>query len=218
MTPPSVEVVVFVHGMANFAHNRGTKADQEYLLRDRLDQRHDLRGVFDDSGNYAFATTLGSEALRTGVLAALRSRYDVAGAIVVPRAAASAGLDDLERIALDSYGSRFRSADYAVSLDSGRWRLGLVFMDSGSSLEPGAANQLRQQHDDHLKVLSVRDMMVGVLKYDQGKRIPWGVPAGFVERMLRDSHQALLASGRSARTVRGAPPLFSQVPRASRSL
>ena len=166
---------------------------------------------------YAFATTLGSESLRADVLTALRSRYDVSGVIVVPRAACAAGLDELERIALGRYGSRFRSADYAVSLGSGRWRLGLVFMDSGSSLEPEAANRLRHQHDDHLEVLSVHDLMVGVLKYDQGKRIPWGAPAGFVGRMLSDSRQALLATGRSARTVRGALRLFSREPRANQS-
>ena len=202
-TPPLAEAIVFVHGMANFAHNRGTKADQERLLRDRLDQRHGLRGVFDDSGNYAFLTVLGLSALRTGVLTALRSKYEVAGAVVVPRATCAAGLKTLEQIAVDRYGSRFRNTDYAVTLASGLWRLGLVFMDSRSGIEPRASMRLRQHHDARLAILTVHDLMVGVLKYDEGKRIPWGVPAGFIERALSDTDHALLATGRSARTVRG---------------
>jgi len=165
---PTEELAVFVHGMANFAHNRGTKADQEHLLRDQLDRRHGFQDAFDDSGNFAFSSSLGSQALRADVLAALRTAYKVTGLVVVARAACEVALQELERIAVDNFGTRFRSADYGVNLESGLWRLGLVFTDSGVPLEPALTNHLYEHPADHLKILSVRDPMIGVLKYDPG--------------------------------------------------
>jgi len=201
--------------MANFAHNRRTKADQERLLRERLDSQHDFRGAFDDSGNFAFASRLGQESLRADVLAALRTEFKVKWVMVVARTTCTVALQELERIAFDSYGSRFLPANYAVNLHSRRWRLGLVFVNAVAPLEREASSRLRRIREDDLKVLNVRDLMVGVLKYDQGRRIPWGVPAGYVERALGASRRESLATGRSAKTVRGALGLFSRVPRES---
>jgi hypothetical protein len=202
MTP--LEVVVFAHGMANFGHNRGVKSAQESLLRDRLDSRHELLGIFDDSGNYAFRSVLSPELLRGDVLRALRGTYDIRDVIIVPRSLCLVALRELEQIARGRYGSSFNEADYAVHLDSKRWRLGLVFIDAGSPVGSETLNQLCQHEDQTLRVLSARCGVVGVLKYDQGpKRIPWGAPALSVAKVLERANYGPIATGRSARTVRG---------------
>ena len=45
--------IVFVHGMANFSHNRILKKCQEQLIRNQVGARHRFLGTFDDSGNFA---------------------------------------------------------------------------------------------------------------------------------------------------------------------
>lgn len=50
-----MELVAFAHGMANFAHNRGTKDEQGALIREELSGPScEFLGAFDDSGNFAF--------------------------------------------------------------------------------------------------------------------------------------------------------------------
>ncbi len=68
---PRSEFVAFAHGMGNFSHNRGTTQAQASLLRGALGDRHELLGVFDDSGNFAVASAAGPLAVRTDLLAGL---------------------------------------------------------------------------------------------------------------------------------------------------
>ena len=129
-TTDSVRLVVFARGMASFGHNRGTKADQERLLSHRVDPRHGFLGAFDDSGNYAFASSLGIESAREAVLTALNTKYAIGGVVVVDRPSLAAALEDVERRARELYGKRFDDSDYSVREPSGLWRLGLVFTDA----------------------------------------------------------------------------------------
>ena len=102
------ELIVFAHGMANFAHKRGTKEDQERLIRTQPSARHKFLGAFDDSGNFAFVTLGDSGDLQAKVLAALKRQYEVKGVVVIERARADQALAALERIARVRYGDNFQ--------------------------------------------------------------------------------------------------------------
>ncbi len=195
------ELLVFIRGMANFRHNRGTKRKQERLIRDQLGTRHALLGVFEDSGNYAFATTWGADRLCLDVLTALRSKYKVNAAVVVPRAEAAEALAALEQAARARYGDAFSPKDYGVRRAPGRWRVGCVFVSC--EIPETRAADLLALDTPTLCVMTVTRQVVGVSKLDTGRRIPWGNPAGVVSRLFDEGTPHLLTTGRSARTVRG---------------
>ncbi|MFQ5828276.1 MAG: hypothetical protein ACE5JD_03855 [Candidatus Methylomirabilia bacterium] len=204
------ELIAFAHGMGNFAHNRGTKEEQERLIRDHPDAGHRFLGAFDDSGNFAFATSRDMEELQADVLAALNVKYEVEGVVIIAREGAARALATLEGIARSRYGSKFRLRDYAVSKECKRWRLGFVFIDQEAGLSSVSIDELESLSNEDVEVLSVHEGIVGVLKFDQGKRIPWGEPAGTVAGLLGRMTPRLLATGRSARTVRGVLRKFPQ--------
>ena len=77
------ELIVFAHGMANFAHNRVSKKYQEQLVRAQIGARHKFLGAFDDSGNFAFVTLYSASTLQADILAALRQKCKVKGAVVI---------------------------------------------------------------------------------------------------------------------------------------
>jgi hypothetical protein len=213
MTSPS-ETIVFVHGMANFATNRGTKLEQEQLLRDGLPCDYGFLGAYDDSGNYAFRGAATEVALIPAVLGALRKRYTTQGAIALSRASAASALLALEIEAQRRFSSALRLRDYAVLIDGRHWRLGLVLLDP-SSIQGTPSTGLLSVEDAALRVLTLSTASVGVLKYDEEPRIPWGQPAGQIARLICAAKPAF-ATGRSARTVRGIlrrfrPPPVSSV-------
>jgi hypothetical protein len=203
LEPGLRELVVFAHGMANFAHNRDTKAAQEDLIRAALADRHQFLGTFEDSGNFAFVTAAVRHQLETDVMRALNTRYRVQGVVTVERARLADELAALEELAKAKYGEQFRTSDYGVETRSGRWRLGLVFIKSGGATDADRGGEgLRHEglKDGQVEVLRAHGGIVGVLKFDPKRpRIPWGVPA----RIVSDTMNATIATARSARTVRG---------------
>jgi hypothetical protein len=206
----SVEFLVFVRDMADFERNRGTLVAQETLLRTKLGSRHRFLGAFDDSGNYAFATSHDPEGLCHDVLTALRTTYRVHEAVVVPREDVVAALDTLERAALKRYGNAFSSRTYGVQGPSGTWRVGVVFV---SPPIPAAQTKVLFHIDTStLATLTVAPHVVSVAKLDAGRRIPWGYPAREVARRLKTSLRRVVTTGRSGRTVRGAVGLFPRNP------
>lgn len=210
------ELIAFARGMANFAHNRGTKKNQERLMRDQLSARHKFLGAFDDSGNFAFVTLRNSRELQADVLAALNLDYKVEGVVIINRAQAAEALAVLETIAKARYGDKFHARDYTVWKDGKRWRPGLVFMDQEARLD-SASKDLHRVHDRHMEVLSVQGGIIGVLKFDPKKpRIPWGQPAGIVTRAVAGGTSRVVATGRSARMVRGVLSVFSEESNARR--
>ncbi len=161
------ELVVFAHGMANFGHNRGTKAEQERLLGSRVDPRHGFLGAFDDSGNYAFISSLGADSVREGVLAALNAKFDVTGVVVVSRASCVAVLEEVERGARERHGRRFDDAAYSVREPSGLWRLGFVFTDCDEQVPPVS----RWPFDVLVKVANSRQLLSdGTARHCEGLR------------------------------------------------
>ncbi len=212
MSTSTPELVVFAHGMRNFAHNPGTREDQERLLREALAaRRHTLVGAFGPTGNFAFVTSSDAETLRSDVLAALNRRYRVRGVVVVTRERCVEALNALEQGATTHFGSRFQAANYSVSRPPGRWRLGFVFTDLASERGAQAREALGRLRHHHVGLLSVEGAeggIVGVVKYDPPQpRIPWGVPAGLVAKALTGIISGV-ATARSARTVRGILELF----------
>ncbi len=203
------ELIVFVHGMANFAHNRVSKKCQEQLVCAQIGARHKFIGAFDDSGNFAFVTPHSSSTLQADILAALRQRCDVKGAVVIDRTRVANALSDLENIARAKYGNRFQAWDYTVWKNSERWKLGFVFLDMGTGLNLASTSQLLGFQNTHMEVLSVQGNIVGVLKFDPEKpRVPWGVPASDVASVVAGGTSSLVATGRSARTIRGILRIF----------
>ncbi len=207
-----LDLVVFAHGMANFRYNLGTKAEQERLLGECIDRRHGFLGAFEDSGNYAFVSCLGVGALRQAVLSALNTKYDVADVVVVARSSCAAALLEVEHAAGERHHDDFDRSDYSVRQPSGLWRLGLVLVGVSSVLDEETWIRILAFEHERVRFLSSRAGVIGVLKYDQGKRIPWGEPAGVVAdgltKLLGGQVSGLVATGRSARTVRGVLRLF----------
>lgn len=204
------ELLVFVKDMADFERNRGTKVEQEQLIRERLGSDHTFFGAFDDSGNYAFAAAHGPDRLGHDVLAALGTRYHVREAVVVRRAEAAGALDGLERAAHECYGKAFSSKDYGVQRPTGRWRVGVVFV--GPEIPLAQVEGLRVLDTLTLTTLTVTPRVVGIAKLDSGRRIPWGHPAGEVAKRLKAAVPGVVATGRSGRTVRGVLRLFPRDP------
>ena len=119
------ELIVFVHVMVNFSHNRtkrnaGEKEAQERLIREEGSSRHDFLGAFDDSGNFAFRTEHDSIQLKADVLTVLSREYKVKGAVVVERNRTHRVLGDLTNYAATSIWriseSRITSFSRIVSL------------------------------------------------------------------------------------------------------
>lgn len=57
---PMRELIVFVHGMVNFSHNRtkldiGEKEAQERLIQEKLGFHYNFRGAFDDSRQFCIS-------------------------------------------------------------------------------------------------------------------------------------------------------------------
>lgn len=198
------ELIVFAHGMANFSRNRGSKKCQEQLIHNQVGARHTFLGAFDDSGNFAFVTPQSSSALQTDILTALRQKYCVKGVVVIDRANVTNALSDLENTARAKYGNGFQDWDYTVWKNDDRWKLGFVFLDMGTGLNLASTNRLHGFQNAHMEVLSVQGNIVGVLKLDpKTPRVPWGVPAKSVACVAAGGTSNLVATGRSARTVRG---------------
>lgn len=188
--------------MGNFRHNRGTMAAQAQLLREALGHRHRLCGIYSHTGNYAFSTAEGPETLAVDVMAALNRRFRVMGVVVVSPPVLAQALAALERVASERLGARFDTSYYGASQPDGRWRAGLVLTDVPPSREDVLRQALDELRNGRVAVLTTRDGLVGVLKRDHGRRIPWGVPAGLVGRAIERSGLAIVATGRSGRTAR----------------
>lgn len=203
------ELVVFVHGMANFSHNRvvgssNEKEAQERLIRERLGQRHQFLGAFDDSGNYGFRTIHSPAELKAEILEALGSEYRVKGAVVAERASIAETLDSLDILCGKIYRGQFQDKDNLVLKDLNPWRLGLVFVQEMHDARIGYVPELLELECEHVEVLTVQEGIVGVLKFDPKKpRIPWGRPAKVVEDARSGLGATWLATARSAGTVRG---------------
>ena len=210
------ELIVFVHGMVNFSHNRTAgifreKEAQERLIYKQIGSRHNFLGAFDDSGNYAFRTMYPPVELKAEVLGTLSKEYRVKGAVVVERASAEEALASLDALCDQIYQEQFRARDNLVLKELMPWRLGVVFVQELYDVKVSFVKELADLEDEHLEILSVQHGIVGVLKLDPKKpRIPWGEPALTVEGVLAKSGANWLATGRSARTVRGVLRKFSQ--------
>ena len=207
------ELIVFAHGIVNFSHNRterdvGEKEAQERLIRDQVGSQHSFLGAFDDSGNFAFRTEHDSARLKTDVLAVLNREYRVKGAVVVERYRTQKVLGDVTNLCNQIYSDHCGVQNYLVWKEYQPWRVGMVFV--GELYEKRSAIELINFQDDHVEILSLQDGFVGLLKFDPKKpRIPWGEPAKSVEATLASLGAKWLATGRSARTVRGVLRKFS---------
>lgn len=209
------ELIMFVHGMVNFSHNRtkrsiGEKEAQERLIREDGGSHHNFLGAFDASGNFAFRTGHDPSRLRADILAILNREYEIKGAVVVERHRTQKVLGDVMQLCRQLYREHFRSQDFLVLKNGQRWRLGMVFVEELYERHIGYVEELINLRDDDVEILSLQDGLVGLLKFDPAKpRIPWGVPARAVEDTLASMGAKWLATGRSARTVRGVLRKFS---------
>ncbi len=128
------ELIVFVHGMANFSHNRtkrgvGEKEAQERLIREQVGSCHSFLGAFDDSGNFAFCTEHDPARLKTDILAVLNLEYKVKGAVVVEKCRTQKVLVDVTKLCSQIYSAHFDLRDYLVWENCQPWRLGMVFVE-----------------------------------------------------------------------------------------
>ena len=209
------ELIVFAHGMVNFSHNRnerdlGEKEAQERLIRNQVGSHHSFLGAFDDSGNFAFRTEHDPARLKADILAVLNLEYKVKGAVVVERYRTKNVLGDVTKLCSQIYSEHFRTQDYLVVKDCQPWRLGMVFVEALYEKHISYVEELINFQDDRVEILSLQDGFVGLLKFDPAKpRIPWGEPAKTVEEILGSIGAKWLATGRSARTVRGVLRKFS---------
>lgn len=209
------ELIVFVHGMANFSHNRtprgiGEKEAQERLIQEQLGSRHNFLGAFDDSGNFAFLTEHDPVQLKTDVLGVLNMEYKVKGAVIVERYRAAQIFGDVAKLCGQIYGKQFQARNYLVWKDNQPWRLGMVFVEELYEKRVRYVEELTNCQDARVEILSLQDGFIGLLKFDPKKpRIPWGVPAQIVEDVLAGLGAKWLATGRSARTIRGVLRKFS---------
>lgn len=203
------ELVVFVHGMANFSHNRtqggiGEKGAQERLIRKQLGSNHTFLGAFDDSGNFAFLTEKNPIQLKVDVLKALNMEYEVKGAVTVERDRLQGSLDNLVTLCRQIYGEQFQASDNLVWKAHQPWRLGMVFVQELYDKRIGTMEGLHTVPGARTELLTVQEGIIGVLKFDPKRpRIPWGEPAQTVECILARIDAKWRATGRSARTVRG---------------
>lgn len=210
------ELIVFVHGMVNFSHNRtkkdvGEKDAQERLIRKEVCSRHNFLGAFDDSGNFAFLTEYDPVQLKLDVLAALNMEYKVKGAVVIERYRVEQVLRDVDKLCGQIYGEQFRAQDNLVWKDYQPWRLGMVFVQELYDKRSSYLEELVNFHDARVEILSLQDGFIGLLKLDPRKpRIPWGEPAQTVAGVLAGLGAEWLASGRSARTIRGVLRKFTR--------
>jgi hypothetical protein len=209
------ELIVFVHGMVNFSHNR-TKQDvaekeaQERLIRDQVGSHHSFLGAFDDSGNFAFRTEYEPVRLKADVLAILNQEYKVKGAVVVERCRTQKVLRDVTKLCSQMYSKDGVSGNCLVWKDSQPWRLGMVFVEELYEKHISYIEELVNLQDDLIEILTLQDGFVGLLKFDpETPRIPWGEPAKTVEKILASLGAKWLATGRSARTVNGVLRKFS---------
>ena len=206
---------MFVHGMVNFSHNRtkrnaGEKDAQERLIREKGSSHHNFLGAFDDSGNFAFRTEHDPARLKADLLAVLNLEYKVKGAVVVERHRTQKVLGDVTKLCNQIYSGHFRIQDYLVLKDCQPWRLGFVFVEELYEKHISYVEELINLEDDRVEILSLPDGYIGLLKFDPEKpRIPWGEPAKTVEEVLASLGAKWLATGRSARTVRGVLRKFS---------
>ncbi len=86
----------------------------------------------------------------------------------------------------------------------------MVFVEELYERHIGYVEELINLRDDDVEILSLQDELVGLLKFDPTQpRIPWSVPARAIEDTLASIGAKWLATGRSARTVRGVLRKFS---------
>jgi len=114
--------------MGTFKTRRIKKNDQAELICKPLG-RHCFRGVFDDSGNFAFSTSHSPEKLQSDILEALnrylegKKQKPVKGVVVINRESLEKALSELQAIAADKYKKSFQEQDYTVCKNGDRWRL-----------------------------------------------------------------------------------------------
>jgi hypothetical protein len=207
------DLVVFVHGMGTFETRRIKKNDQAELICKPLG-RHRFRGIFDDSGNFAFSTSHSPEKLQSDILEALKRHLEgkkqkpVKGLVVINRESLEKALSELKAIAANKYKKSFQERNYTVCKNGVRWRLGFVFLDMEKGSKCTFASQVYDLNDC-MEVLSVQEDMIGMLKFNPKKpRIPWGVPSEKVASFLGKVKSNVVATGRSARTVCGVLRVF----------
>jgi hypothetical protein len=180
------------------------------LIREEGGSHHDFLGAFDDSGNFAFRTEYGPARLKADILAILNLEYEVKGAVVVERHRTQKVLGGVTKLCSQIYSEQFRTQDYLVLKDCQPWRLGMVFVEELYEKHISYIEELINFRDDRVEILSLQDGFVGLLKFDPANpRIPWGVAAKTVEETLASIGAKWLATGRSARTVRGVLRKFS---------
>lgn len=174
------ELILFVHGMVNFSHNRtkqdaGEKKAQERLIREEGGSHHNFLGAFDDSGNVAFRTEHDPARLKADILAVLNLEYKVKGAVVVERHRTQEVLGDVTKLCSQIYSNHFRTREYLVLKDCQPWRLGMVFVEELYEGHISYVEELVNFRDGRVEILSLQDGFVGRLKFDSVKpRIPWG--------------------------------------------
>lgn len=180
------------------------------MIQKQVGPHHSFLGAFDDSGNFAFRTKHGPTRLKTNVLAALNLEYNVKGAVIVEKCRTEKVLGDITNLCSQVYSNHFEARSYLVWKDCQPWRLGMVFVEELYEKRISYVEELLNFQDDRVEILSLQDGFVGLLKFDPLKpRIPWGEPAKTVEGVLASLGAKWLATGRSARTVRGVLGKFS---------
>lgn len=161
-------------------------------------------------GNFAFLTEHNSMQLKTDVLAALNTAYEVKGAVVVERYRVEEAFEAVAKLCRQIYGEEFRPRSYLVRKDCQPWRLGMVLVQELYDKRISCVEEITNCHDARIEVLALHDGFIGLLKFDPKKpRVPWGEPAQTVEGILARRGDKWLATGRSARTIRGILRKFS---------
>jgi len=205
------ELLVFVHGLSNFGHNRVTKKKQEELIEESLRGSDTQVKIYGTTGNYALVCPLADDQIRLRLLAGLNEpgRYQVKEIVVVERKNTMLALDFFVAECRRKYTASFNSSDFGVGKGTDRRRMGLVFVQGLCDLDSTRLKLLSASLNGNIEVLGIHAGVVGVLIADPPEpRIPWGVAAAFVEKILKTSGESVLATARSAKTVRGSLNLF----------
>ncbi len=202
-------VIAFAHGMSNFGHNRGTMLEQEELLRNSLRGNYGTLKTHLATGNYVITTSLSVCKVKLRVHQGLNEKYRVKEVIVVERSDLVGAVAVLETECRNRYPDDFSESDLKVGVGQARWRFGFVFSQHLYDVRPNYLEGLLECFDKRIKVLGLHAGVVGLLKFDpMTPRIPWGVVASFVEKLLKSNGQPGLATARSAQTIRGVLRLF----------
>lgn len=205
------ELLAFGHGLSNFGHNRGAKKEQEELVEKSLRGSNTQAKIYGTTGNYALVSPLADDQIRLRLLAGLNEhgRYQVKEIVVVERKNTILALDVFVAECRRKYASSFNPSDFGVGEGKARWRMGLVFVQRLCDLDSTRLKVLPESLNRNIEILGIHAGVVGVLKADPPEpRIPWGAAAAFWEKILETSGESVLATARSAKTVRGSLNLF----------